>query len=122
MKSEYDPYTNKKAARLKAEAEKQKQELLNSENEASDEPKPLSGDGSGAESCSVSLKDAIQIIKNQEYLLKRSNELTQEAIKRCKNVVTIDGKNTKANSRFKNQRVKNTTDVLFYDDVYHVEL
>lgn len=43
--------------------------------------------------------------------------LLGEAIKRCKNVVTIDGKNTKANSRFKNQRVKNTTDVLFYDDL-----
>lgn len=39
------------------------------------------------------------------------------ALAHCKQVVIIDGKATKASSRFKNQRIKHTTDIINYDDV-----
>ena len=40
-----------------------------------------------------------------------------KALSYCKETVTIDGKNIKATSRFKNQRIKITTDIVNFDDV-----
>lgn len=43
--------------------------------------------------------------------------LLLKAIGKCREVVTMDGKNIKHGSWFKNQRIKRTTDIVFYDDV-----
>ncbi|WP_372757891.1 hypothetical protein [Mariniflexile sp.] len=43
--------------------------------------------------------------------------LITEAIGKMRELVGVDGKNIKAKSLFKNQRIANTTDVIRYDDV-----
>lgn len=43
--------------------------------------------------------------------------ILSQALALCKNLEVIDGQNTKSDSRFKNQRVTNTTDILLFDDV-----
>nr|BFF36952.1 hypothetical protein BACT7_18140 [Tenacibaculum mesophilum] len=43
--------------------------------------------------------------------------LLLQAVGKCRELVVIDGKNIKSNNWFKNQRIKITTDVVFYDDV-----
>jgi len=43
--------------------------------------------------------------------------LLAQAISFCKNLEVIDGQQIKSDSRFKNQRITNTTDILLYDDV-----
>jgi hypothetical protein len=43
--------------------------------------------------------------------------ILSQALGLCKNMEVIDGQNTKSDSRFKNQRVTNTTDILLFDDV-----
>lgn len=43
--------------------------------------------------------------------------LLYEALKKCKNAVLIEGKNLKNASRFKNQRISISTDIINYDDL-----
>ncbi|WP_299122338.1 DUF5906 domain-containing protein [uncultured Tenacibaculum sp.] len=43
--------------------------------------------------------------------------LLLQAIGKCRELVVVDGKNLKSKSWFKNQRIKLTTDIIFYDDV-----
>jgi hypothetical protein len=43
--------------------------------------------------------------------------LLTKAIEKCREIVTVNGQQTKANSRFNNQRIENTTDIIHYDDV-----
>lgn len=43
--------------------------------------------------------------------------LLAQAISFCKNLEVIDGQQIKSDSRFKNQRITYTTDILLYDDV-----
>jgi len=43
--------------------------------------------------------------------------LLSAALSKCKNLEYVEGKNTKTDSWFKNQRIKITTDIVAYDDV-----
>lgn len=43
--------------------------------------------------------------------------LLAQAIGSCKNLEVIDGQQIKSDSRFKNQRINTTTDVILFDDV-----
>ena len=43
--------------------------------------------------------------------------LLVQGIEKCRELVTMDGKNIKSKSWFKNQRIEHTTDLVFYDDV-----
>ena len=48
---------------------------------------------------------------------RRGKSLLCQAIGKCRDVVSMNGKSIKANSWFKNQRITRTTDIVWYDDV-----
>lgn len=68
------------------------------------------------ESAAVIFYDANMGIDNQTHG-GTGKTLLRDALSLCREVVSVDGKDVKFGSYFKNQRINLTTDILVYDDL-----